>query len=225
MFSSKSNPTNPTRLQADRSGGRTHQARKVKEAKLGRQPRESIPATTQSPHSFLAHSSRTGHNAVPSNREQRQPAPVVPEQGTTVLERKMCSTLSIFSKVRSSFRRFDTVTRNNAQACKEMGELIGSCYIDVTGVVGVREGSVAGCRGEAGREPCPSRFRVAVQTAALSRQEGPRATGSPGQGIPDRYRGVRQAGRFRPAARFLCSRSSRAPENETRRVLRLGRRG
>ena len=52
-----------------------------------------------------------------------------------VLERKMCSTLFIFSKVGASFRRFDTVTRNKAQACKEMGELIGSCYIDVTGVI------------------------------------------------------------------------------------------
>ena len=92
---------------------------------------------TQSPQSFLAHSPRTGHNAVPATGSKGNLHRAVPEQGTTVLERKMCWTLFIFSKVRASFRRFDTVTWNNAQACKEMGELIGSCYIDVTGVVGV----------------------------------------------------------------------------------------
>ena len=60
-----------------------------------------------------------------------------PRAGNNGPRAENARTLLIFSKIRASFRTFDTVTLNNARACKEIGELIGSCYIDVTGVVGV----------------------------------------------------------------------------------------
>ena len=58
-----------------------------------------------------------------------------PRAGNNGPRAENARTLLIFSKIRASFRTFDTVTLNNARACKEIGELIGSCYIDVTGVV------------------------------------------------------------------------------------------